>query len=386
MPEHALLSASGAHKWLHCTPSPRLEEKMPESESNYANEGRLAHEIGELKLRKKFIEPMGERTYKSRLKKLQEKPLYDSEMLTHTDTYLNYISGVAHGFKSPPYVSVEKRIDYSTYAPDGFGTCDCIIIAEQALYIIDFKYGKGVPVSAEDNPQMKLYALGAYTAYMFLYDIQTVKLAIVQPRLNDNPSEYEMPISDLLAWGESIKPIAQKAFNGEGEYVSGEHCRFCRAKALCQARAEFNMGVEELHPMKPPLLSNDDVGRILAKAMNLAKWVKDLEEYALAEILRGNEIPGWKAVEGRSDRKFTSVDDAFAAVKANGYDEALLYERKPITLTKVEELLGKKKFTELLSAHVTKPQGKPTLAQANDKREPINRQITPEQAFGNIEP
>ena len=369
---HAVLSASSAHRWLVCTPSAKLEETFPETTSQYAEVGRLAHDIAELKLRKQFIEPMEPRKFANQLKKFKEHELYQDEMLKHTDTYLEYIQGIVHGFSSPPYVAIEKRLDFSEYVPEGFGTGDCIIIGGSTLWVIDLKYGKGVPVSAENNPQVMLYALGAYEAYSFLYPIDTVKMAIVQPRL-DSISEWEIPISDLLAWGESIRPIAQKARAGEGEYVSGDHCQFCRAKALCRARAEFNLDLEKYHGMKPPLISNEEVGQILTKAQDLAKWVKDLEDYALAECLAGNEIPGWKAVEGRSVRQFTDWEKAFQVLIENSIDEALLYERKPITLAATEKLLGKKKFEELLKDYVERPPGKPTLVPADDKREAITR-------------
>ncbi len=369
---HALLSASAAHKWLHCTPSARLEETLPERESTYADEGRLAHSIAELKLRKAFTEPMGPKTFANRLKKLQENPLYQDEMLHHTDAYLDYVSQVVHSYGSVPYVAIEKRLDYSAYAPGGFGTGDCIIIGGATLHVIDLKYGKGVPVSAVGNPQMLLYALGALSAYSLLYGITMVKLVIMQPRL-DTVSEYELSVDELLAWGESIKPLAQQAFEGKGEFVPGEHCRFCRAKALCRARSEAHTALEDFKMMRSPLISNEEVGQILQRAQTLAAWVKDLEDYALSECLSGSEIPGWKAVEGRKVRQFTEVDAAFAVLTGAGYDSAVLYERKPITLTAVEKLLGKTKFGELLSAHVTTPPGKPALAPATDKREPITR-------------
>lgn len=374
MSEHALLSASSANKWLNCTPSARLEEQFPDSASDNAKEGTLAHEMAELKLRKAFIEPMGARTFNNRIKKFQENPLYQEEMLKYTDIYLDYVSGIVHSYDTPPYIAVEKRIDYSTYAHEGFGTGDCIIIGGTTLNIVDLKYGKGVPVSAERNLQMMLYALGAYTEYSFLYAIDTVKMTIVQPRL-DSISEYAMPITELLAWGEEIKPIAQKAFKGEGEFKQGEYCdnSFCRAKALCRARTEFNTSLEEYKQMKPPLISNEEVGQILEKAQYLAKWVKDLEEYALGECLKGNEIPGWKAVEGCSIRQFTDMDKAFEVLKTNGIDEAMLFERKPITLAATEKLLGKAKFKELLTEYVNVPPGKPALAQISDKRQAITR-------------
>lgn len=378
--EHALLSASASERWLHCTPSARLEEHFPESTSEYAEEGRLAHAIAELKLRKAFLEPMGPGKFRSALKKLQTNSLYKDEMLGYTDAYLDYVSGIVHAFSFLPYVAVEKKYFYDSYVPEGFGTVDSTVIGGSVLHVTDFKYGKGVPVSAIDNSQMKLYALGALHMYKLLYDIQTVKLAIVQPRL-DNISEFEITAADLYAWGESIKPIAQTAWNGQGDYVPGGHCQFCRAKALCRARSEFNTGMEEFHCLKPPLISDEEVGQILIRAIDLEKWVKHLKEYALSACLAGRSIFGWKAVAGRSDRQFDDTDAAFQALIEAGYEEAVLYERKPITLTSVETLLGKKKFTELLASHVMKPPGKPTLAVENDKREAVTARTNAQDDF-----
>ncbi|RAK21113.1 uncharacterized protein DUF2800 [Anoxybacillus vitaminiphilus] len=370
--EHALLSASAAHRWLACTPSVRLEEQFPDTTSPYAQEGTLAHEIAELKLRKYFIEPMSQRSFSAKLNKFKKHELFQEEMLKHTDTYLEYLKEITLAFPSKPYVAVEKRVDYSAYAPGGFGTCDCIIIHGEHLYVTDFKYGKGVPVSAENNPQMKLYALGAYLEYSLLYPIQHVHLTIVQPRL-DSISEWSLSIDELLAWGEEIKPIAQKAFNGEGDFVPGEHCKFCRAKAQCRARADQYTALEDFKLMKPPLISNEEVGAILEKAQHIEAWVKDLKEYALAECLKGNEIPGWKAVEGRSTRQFADLDKAFEHLKQNGIDEAMLYERVPLTVAKIEKVLKKAEFTRLLEepGFVVKTPGKPALVPISDKREAI---------------
>jgi hypothetical protein len=379
MGAHALLSASASHRWLQCPPSARLEEKLPESKSDFAEKGSLAHEIAELKLRKYCIEPVGARSFNARIKKFKEHSLFQEEMLKHTDTYLDYIAGVLHGFSSPPYVAAEKRIDYSAYAPEGFGTGDCIIIGGNILHIIDFKYGKGVPVFAEDNPQMMLYALGAYTEYSFLYPIDTVKMTIVQPRL-ENTSEDIKSIEELLTWGESIKPIALMAFNGEGEYSPGDHCRFCRAKALCRARADRYLSLEEFHKMKPPLISKEEIGEILRRAQELSAWVKSLEEFALSECLQGKDVPGWKLAPGRAVRQFTNQDEAFKVLMDNGFEETMLYERKPLTLTETEKLIGKAKFKELLGAYIHTPPGKPTLALNENKREPLKR-ITAVEAF-----
>lgn len=379
--KHALLSASSAHRWLVCTPSARLEEQLPEKRSEYADEGTLAHEIAELKLRKYYIEPMPKSTFTRRLNKLKKHELFQEEMLKHTDTYLEYLQGITLALSVTPHVAIEKRIDYSHIAPEGFGTVDCLVIAENTLYVTDFKYGKGVPVSAVDNPQMKLYALGAYKEYGFLYPIEKVKLAIVQPRL-DNISEFELPIEELVAWGDEIKPIAQKAFNGEGEFVPGEHCKFCRAKAQCRARANEFLALEDFGMKEPELLSDVEIGQILEKAMDLESWVKALKDYALGETLKGKEIPGWKAVEGRSQRNFVDIEKAFEHLKANGIDEAVLYERVPLTVSKLEKQLGKKQFKELLEepGFIEKTPGKPTLVPISDKRPPIVN-ISPEEDF-----
>ncbi|AGK95607.1 DUF2800 domain-containing protein [Clostridium pasteurianum] len=368
---HALLSASSAHRWLICTPSARLEETLPDSTSENAKEGTLAHAIAELKLRK-YIEPMGPRTFNNRIKKFKEDPLFQDEMLRHTDTYMDYISEVTYSFSSPPYIAAEKKLDYSVYAPEGFGTGDCIIIGGNTLHVIDFKYGKGVPVSAESNPQMMLYALGAYEEEKILFNIQQVKMTIIQPRL-DSISEFSIPIKQLLDWGESIRPIAEKAFNGVGDYIPGDHCQFCRAKAICRAAKDKNLSVEVYENKMPPLLTNEEVGQILEKAKSIKSWVTALEKYALGEVLKGNDISGWKAVHGRSVRQFINTDEAFKVLKDNGTDEAMLYDKVPLSLAKIEELIGKPKFKELLSDKVSSPPGKPTLAPLSDNREPIKK-------------
>jgi arsenate reductase-like glutaredoxin family protein len=366
---HALLSASASHRWLTCTPSVRLEEQFPDSTSEFAEEGTLAHEIAELKLRKYFTEPMSQKTFNTRLNKMKKHSLYQEEMQKHTDTYLDYLQGITLGMAFKPYVAVEKKIDYAAYAPEGFGTGDCIIIGGDTLYVTDFKYGKGVAVSAIDNPQMKLYALGAYREYSFLYPITKIHMAIIQPRL-DSISEYTISLEELLAWGEEIKPIAQKAFNGEGEYAPGEHCKFCKAKAQCRARAEQYSALEDFKMLKPPLISDEEIGQILERAEHIEAWVKALKEYALAQCLKGNDIPGWKAVEGRGSRSYIDQDVAFAYLKENGVEEALLYERVPLTVAKIEKVLKKADFRSLLEepGHVVKTPGKPTLAPIADKR------------------
>lgn len=377
---HALLSASSSKKWINCPPSARLEEQFPDTTSQYAKEGALAHSIAELKVRKYFIEPMSQRTCNSRLKKLQKDELYDPEMLAHTDTYLEYIKGIAYGCTAPPFVTAEKRLDYSNIAPEGFGTGDCILISGDTLHVIDFKYGKGVPVYADNNTQMMLYAVGALNAYGLLYTINNIVMTIVQPRL-DNISESHISVSELNEWAESIKPVAELAFKGEGDFFEGDWCRFCRAKATCRRRSENMTALEAFGNKLPPLISDAEVGEILSKAKNLKKWADDIEEYALSALLAGKEIPGWKAVEGRKTRAFTDSEKAFDAVVKKGYDEALLYERKPLSLTAIEKLMGKKDFNDTLSCYITIAPGKPTLAPISDSREPIKNKISAQEAF-----
>ncbi len=368
---HAILSASAAHRWLACTPSARLEATLPEQPRHYAAEGTLAHEIAALKLRK-YIEPMSQRAFNSRLKQLQKHELYQDEMLRHTDAYLEHVKQITIGYDFVPYVAIEVRVSFDKHVPEGFGTADCIIIGGNELHVFDFKYGKGVPVSAEQNPQMMLYALGALEKYSLLYDIDVVKMSIVQPRL-DSVSTWGISASDLRTWGELISPLAQLAWAGEGEFVPGDHCRFCRAKATCRARADYYLALDGFEKIKPPLISNEEVGRILLQAIDLQVWIEDLKQYALGECLNGNEVAGWKAVEGRAIRQWADLDAAFETLKTNGIDEAMLYERKPITLAATEKLLGKAKFKDLVGNFVNIPPGKPALVQESDKRQAITR-------------
>ena len=378
---HALLSASSAHRWLACAPSARLEEQFPDSESNHAKEGTLAHEICELKVSQKFIKKQSAATFKKKLKKLQENELYQKEMEGYTEEYLDYISAIVHSFDQTPYIAIEKQVDYSHVAPEGFGTCDCIIIGEDTMHIVDFKYGKGVHVSAGGNPQLKLYAAGALKAYGMLYPIKRVVMHIVQPRI-DNNSQEELLVGDIEIWTKQIKPLAQQAYNGEGEYKpNDETCRFCRARNTCRARADKNLELAKEEFKMPPILSNDEVGEILKKARDIKQWVADLEEWTLKELLKGGTVTGWKAVEGRSVRTFADQEKAFEILIGSGVDEALLYERKALTLTGVEKLIGKKEFNELLAGQVVKPQGKPTLAPQEDKREAITLKTSAEEDF-----
>lgn len=395
--KHALLSASAASRWLTCTAAPRFEEGLPESTSTYAAEGSLAHAIAELKALKKFTIMTG-RTYTTRLNKLKKDPLYDPEMDKTTDLYLEHLTEQAMLYDSTPTVAVEVRVDFSEYVPEGFGTCDCVMIGGDTLSITDYKHGKGVPVAATGNPQMRLYALGALKRYAAVFGdtIKQVRMSIDQPRLNSYSTDL-ITVDELLDWGNSIKPIAQKAFSGLGEFVPGEHCRFCRGKAQCRARANANSALEDFKGCVPaatiqpgefvpqvhsyitpngnevhPLLTDEEVGDLLIRGQHLVQWYKDLEEYATKCLMDGKPIEGWKLVAGRSVRTFTDQDAAIQAVIAAGYDEALVYDRKPKTLSELEKLMGKAEFAEKIGGFVVKPLGKPTLALATDKREAYN--------------
>lgn len=384
---HALLSASSASRWLHCTAAPRFEAQFPESTSEYAEEGRLAHAICELKVIKHFTVTIKPSTFRSRLKKLKENPLYQDEMDKTSDLYLEHLAEKAMQYNTKPNVAAEVKVDFSEYVPEGFGTCDCIMIGGDTLSITDYKHGKGVPVSAENNPQMRLYALGALKRYKPVYgdSIKKVCMTIDQPRIQSEPDSETITIEELLAWGESIKPTAAKAYMGLGEFMPGEHCRFCRGKAKCKARADQNTALEEFKNCTPQnkanadgdnVLSDTEIGDLLIRGQELVKWYKDLEEYALGTILDGGSIPGWKAVAGRSNRTFTDTDAAFNAAMAAGYDKSLLYDLKPKTLTELEKLMGKAEFADKLGSFVVKPLGKPALALFSDKREAYNPAVS----------
>lgn len=379
---HALLSASSAHRWLFCTPSARLEETLPDTTSEAAKEGTLAHALCELKLRHYFfMADFGKRKYNAAVKKLQKDPLWQAEMDRHTDVYLDYIRSTALAMPAEPTVRIEQQVDYSAYAHEGFGTADCLLIGGKTLVVIDFKYGRGVRVDAEGNPQLSLYALGAYEAYKLLYDIQEAKLVVVQPRL-DNISEWTTTLPELLSFGDFVRPRADLAFAGSGDYAPGpETCRFCRAGATCRARSDHNVklafGVGEM----PPLISDAEVGARLSKLEDVAKYQKALQEYALSRCLAGAKIDGWKAVEGGSTRAWTDQDAALDALQNAGIDHAVLYNQVPLTLAQIEKALGREKMGDLVGDYITKPPGKPTLVKASDKRVAITNKVTAEAAF-----
>lgn len=388
MTAHARLSASGAERWMACPPSIRLSEGRPDTASVYAAEGTLAHAVAELKLQKYFLKGIGPVKYKKLLDELKEQHTWEGESLwqpeidEHTNIYFDYVKDLSLSKDYAPYVSIERRVDFSAWVPEGFGTADCIMIHSDTLHVIDLKYGKGVEVSAENNPQLMLYALGAYAAYRMLYDIKTFVLTIVQPR-KDSISEWTVSLDDLLAFGEKAKAAAALADKGEGEFNPGEHCKFCKARAICRARADENIKLAGFVDLKPDELKNDEIGDYLIKGQQVADWLKDLEAYALSECLAGREVEGWKAVEGVSRRQWTDGEEAFKAIINTGIDEAVLYERKPLTLAQVEKVIGKKDFKQF-ERFVSKPPGKPALVVATDKRPPITNQVDAQDIFKDI--
>ena len=376
--QHALLSASSSSRWLKCTASPRFEENFPESTSEFAEEGRLAHSFCELKVLKTFTTSVTQKSYTAKLNKLRKDARYQPEMEKTSDLFIEHLTELAFTYDATPYVASEVRVDFSEYVPEGFGTCDCVMIGGDTITIVDYKHGKGVPVDAEGNSQMMLYALGALRKYAAIYGdtIKNVRMCIDQPRIQNELSTWEITVDELTIWGVSIRPLAEKAFAGDGVFLPGEHCRFCKGKAQCKARADVHTAVEEFKNCVPEAiaqpgdntLTNEQIGDLLIRCKGLVAWYKDLEEYALGAALSGNDIAGWKVVEGRANRAFTNQDAAFEAILDAGYEEAFLYERRPLTLTAIESLIGKKEFAEKFGQFIHKPAGKPILVPISDKR------------------
>ena len=387
--KHALLSASSAHRWLKCTAAPRYEAQFPAGTSEYAQAGTLAHSICELYARRKFTD-LSTRKFNSELKKLQENPIYDPEMLETADFYVSYLCEVCMRYDTMPHVNMEVKVDLSDYVPDGFGTCDCIIIGGDTLHITDYKHGQGEIVEAKDNPQMKLYALGALKRYMPIFgdQIKRLSMAIVQPRVSHDVQECELTVEELRAWGENtVKPLAQEAYSGNGKFCAGSHCRFCRGRDVCPARAMRNTALEDFkdcvtpdkatNPLDPearkvlglpPVLTDAEIGDLLIRGAQLVDWYNDLKAYALKAILEGKTVPGFKVVEGRSSRAFRDTEKALETLMQNGYDKAVIYDYEPKSLAQLEKVVGAKQFAELLGDQIEKPRGKPTLAEDKDKR------------------
>lgn len=379
---HAKLSASGASRWATCPGSVQMEEGIPDKESVYAQEGTLAHEMSELKL-KHYLDPngFGKRKLNAAIKKLKENELYQAEMESYTDNYVDFIKEKALSFPSNPYIEIEKRVDFSRWVDGGFGTCDCVLIHGSTLSIIDLKYGKGVPVSAEQNEQLILYALGAYDAFNLIYNLDKIELNIVQPRIN-NFSTWEISLTELLLWGDYFKVQAEKALGGNGELVpSAKACKFCKARDICTARAENNLSLESEIKLKPNEIPKDKLYEYISRGEDIAKWVADLKAYALDMCLKGEDVKGLKAVAGRTSRSWTNQDEAINKLIEGGIDEAIIYDKVPLTLAKLEKALGKQQFTALVGDMVVTSEGKPTLVFENDKRPAITNTVNATSIF-----
>lgn len=379
---HAKLSASGASRWATCPGSVQMEDGIPDKESIYAQEGTLAHEMSELKL-KHYLDPkgFGKRKLNTAIKKLKENELYQAEMESYTDTYVDFIKEKALSFPSNPYIEIEKRVDFSRWVDGGFGTCDCVLIHGSTLSIIDLKYGKGVPVSSEQNEQLILYALGAYDAFNLIYNLDKIELNIVQPRIN-NFSTWEISLTELLLWGDYFKVQAEKALGGNGELVpSAKACKFCKARDICTARAENNLSLESEIKLKPNEIPKDKLYEYISRGEDIAKWVADLKAYALDMCLKGEDVKGLKAVAGRTSRSWTNQDEAINKLIEGGIDEAIIYDKVPLTLAKLEKALGKQQFTTLVGDLVVTSEGKPTLVFENDKRPAITNTVNATSIF-----
>ena len=354
---HAVLSASSSARWLACPPSARLCAALPDTVTDYAREGTCAHELAEYKVQKLLGNRASNPT--------ENLDFYDTEMEDCTDSYAQYIAELLATLQEP-MVLVEQRLDFSRYVPDGFGTGDCVIVADSVLTVIDFKYGKGVAVSADHNSQMMLYALGALELFDALYDIAEIRLVIFQPRIQ-NLSECTLPLSELLHWAETeLKPKAALAARGEGEFSAGEHCRFCKRKATCRKRAEYNLQLARYDFAMPDKLTDTEIETILATADQLTAWVADVKEYALRQALSGKQWHGYKVVAGKSNRKYTNPAAVAAAVQAYGKNP--YKEPELLGVTAMQQLLGRTQFEALLGSLTEKPQGKPTLVPYSDNR------------------
>ena len=365
--EHALLNPSAAERWKNCPGSVKLSKDLPPSaDTKYSREGTRAHSVAEAKLRLVTGEISTRRM--NSLIKAQEP---DGEMNEATDYYRDAVTEIYYNAGDDAELLVEQRFSLDRWVPESFGTSDAVVIGGGKIEVIDLKYGKGIRVSAKNNPQLRLYGLGAAELFGGLYDFDTVRMTIIQPRL-DHISTDEMPLSELLEWAEELKPVARKAFDGTDELKSGDWCRFCPAKAVCRVRADAALETER-HKFKPAdLLTNDEIGDVLSRGEALKAWHKDVEDYVFKQSLAGEHFEGWKLVEGKSNRKIVDEIEAVKKLKEAGIDEALLYKREMYGITQLEKNVGKKKLAETLGNLIQKPPGKPTLVPESDKREPIN--------------
>lgn len=372
MSAHAMLGASGAYRWMHCTPSARLEATLPDTSSGDAAEGTAAHALAEYEL-STALRKAGYDTDLHKLKKEDPEHPYTKVMREHVDGYTQQIMEIAAAYKNP-MVLLEQRLDYSEWVPGGFGTGDVVILADGIVHIVDLKYGVGVPVSADDNPQLKLYALGAVSTYRGIWQFDTVRATIIQPRL-DSTSTYECAAKDLTEWADRVvRPVAKKAWNGEGDFVPGDWCRFCRAACDCKARAEKQLQIARTEFMDDALLSPADVSAIYEDVERYRKWAdKFLKDVSRRAISEGVVYPGYKVVEGRSDRYYADPEAIEKTLTKNGYSPDDIRKSSLIGITAMEKLLGgKRKLNELIGCYIEKPPGKPTLVPESDKRPAID--------------
>lgn len=374
MAKHALLSASSAERWLNCTPSARLTEGIEDTTSTYAAEGTLAHHLAELLLRTELGGNDGAdiAEFEDAVNEAKKSELYYDGMLDEIQDYTNYVIERYHEALSKSkdaVIFLEETLDYSSYVPEGFGTGDCIIISDGELEIIDLKFGKGVEVSAINNPQLKLYALGAYEKYGFIYGIEKVTITIAQVRLN-NISSWSINTDMLEEWAENeVKVKAKLAYEGKGDMKPGPWCTFCKIKATCKARAEANIDFYNSHNQDKGTLSTAEIAEILSKADEIEKWAKEIKDYALEEALKGTKFPGWKLVEGRSNRVIEDENALAAILIKEGYPEDKIYKPRALEgITNLEKLVGKKRFAKIADGLISKPPGKPTLVTEDDKR------------------
>jgi hypothetical protein len=359
---HALLSASASSRWLACPPSARLTQDAPDSTSAYAEEGTRAHALAEKTL--KLIISGGSGSVESD----------NGEMREAIQRYVDVCTEkMGEAYKASPdaQMMVEHHLDFSHWVPDGFGTGDMVIISDKTLEVVDLKYGKGVPVSAKGNTQMRLYALGALSEFGILYDFDRVRMTIVQPRL-DSVSADELSYSDLIAWGDKVAPIAKEAYAGKGEFKAGRHCRFCKARATCRTLAKYELRSVKKDFTEAPELEDFEISEIVQKAQEITSWLRDVEAYALNEAIKGQEWPGLKVVEGRSKRIITDPDAAAESLLSEQYSDEDIYKPQELqTLTNLTKLVGKKRLNDIIGKFIGKPKGKPTLVPDSDKRPPM---------------
>lgn len=364
MAKHATLSASASHRWLACPPSALLCAEIEDQSSPYAQQGTDAHELCEYLVEKALGHDVTDPT--------ESLGTYDAEMQESAEGYCSFVMEQLAGAKehcSDPLVCIEQRLDFSRWVPEGFGTGDCVIVADDTMHIIDFKYGVGVLVSAVDNSQLKCYALGALDTFGSLYDIRRIKLSIYQPR-RGNVDTFELSTEELLKWADEVlKPTAELASAGKGEFHAGDHCQFCKLKATCRARAAYSLELAKYDFIEAPSLNTDEIAAILPQVDSLVAWADDIKAYALEQALSGVRYPHFKVVEGRSIRKYTDENEVAKVVQNAGYDP---FEKKLMGITLMTKQLGKKKFDELLSGLVIKPAGKPVLVQDTDPRPEFN--------------